>query len=218
MFLVVTTIACLTIGIYVVRSQRQAGAVQWCVQRGGSIDYDSNYDFNKHVAARALIKPSWIDEFSLRDYFSNVVQVRYRSDGSDPAILNCLNDLDMLVVRDAKQCDLEILSSFPKLVVLQLLGEGVEDISLLSDLTSVEQLGLQDLHANSLQPLAKLELESLIIFDSQIKDFSAIKQISSLKLIIFKDTPIKSETVAELKAALPQCMIQVTNQNRSITY
>lgn len=215
-FLICTTLLSLVIGFYIVGAKKQAKAVSWCLKHGGNVDYDSNYDFNKHTSGPASPEQQWHESASTRDYVSNVVQVRYTSQGSDPSTLKALTNLDMLVIYDAKQCDVEICDAFPKLKVLQLLGDGIDDLASLSNLTNIEQLGLAKLDVENLEPLGKLSLQSLIISDSNIQDFSALSNLTGLQLLIIKNTDISDEDLEELEAALPKCYFQIINRNGTV--
>ena len=215
-FLISTTALSLAIGVYIVRAKKQAKAVSWCLEHSGYIAYDSNYDFNKHETGPVSPEQQWHETEWARDYISSVAQVRYTSQGSDPSALRALANLDMLVVNDPKQCDLETLDAFPKLKVLQLLGDGPRDLAPLSKLTNIEQLGFENLDVDNLEALANLNLHSLAIFESNVQDFSAVSKLKGLQLLILKHTDISDADLEKLGADLPKCYFQIINRDGTV--
>ena len=208
-FLVATTLLSLAIGTYIVRAKRQEGAVRWCLSHDGQIAYDSNYDFGKHREGPATQEQYWYEHESSRDFVSNVVQLGYTSDGSDPSPLTCLHELEMLTVRDARQSDLNMLDSFANLKVLHLEVQSVDDLKSLSGLASVEQLMLTNIVADDLGALSNLRLEYLAVRDSEIGDFADVSKIKDLRVLAISNTDVPEGIVEQIHADLPECHIQI---------
>lgn len=150
-----------------------------CVDSGGYVIYEAEYDFKKHGFVSRKGLPKWFHLEEFRDYFTNVVKISVSSDQFDKTLFKYLPKLDSLEFKDVKQNDLNFISGLTNLKILHLTGKELEDLGALASLKNLKQIRLTDISVANIEPLSKLiNLKFVTIYDCKVDE----RQIENLKI------------------------------------
>lgn len=91
---------------------------------------------------------------------------------------------------------------------LDLWHNHIKDVSALATLTELWRLRLEGNHIEDVSALAKLtRLERLFLDYNNIEDVSPLASLTQLRWLFLWGNPIPAEAVAELRRAMPHCLI-----------
>jgi len=118
--------------------------------------------------------------------------------------------------------EISLLSELKSLEVLFLTKAQINDLSPLKDLSQLKCLYLSAIKVSDLTPLAGLKnLETLHLRNTQVSDLSPLAGLKNLRNFTYRNAQISEEQVQELKRALPTCEIYnlgpIFGQNKALS-
>lgn len=247
------TVAGIAVGLgwYINRVNQQRDSVQWIEANGGEVEYD--FDSQVLFSNRAVIRMGrlkhddpWIDfqhsakrvRIAARDpnkrrlLNGNALGIFERGepeyDDHCPVKiplerLSGLRNLEGLAVHGVGSASLQPLASMSQLVVLELSGPMVSDLSVLAQFKKLERLTITKSSVGNLAPIShcnQLEmvlvesdqayqfgsfeglkrLEYLCLMGGSVEDFSPLQDAVGLRRLILRDVTVSNwKTLAQLK-------------------
>jgi Leucine-rich repeat (LRR) protein len=233
-FLVLMTIACLALGYWVHRANRQRAAMKWVLENGGLAWHEYRFDEEGAFIETSSPVPVYLEPLLDEHYLSPVTVVWCEvpsADGfaeigplanfdqleklrlnfmetRDLTPLANLTELRHLELEDTKVRDLTPLAELKNLEYLDLDGTAISNIEPLRGLSNLESLELGDTPVSDLSPLRELRnLKSLSIYGTRVTDLVPLEGLTSLGELRVEKSAFSQPQLNKLQQALPNCKI-----------
>ena len=182
-FLVVLTIFCVCLGLFIAPAVRQKDAVAWVRENGGVVIYESE---SAEGAAKAR-RFKWLSETIGRDYFDSVTNV---------------------TIVGKRLTDVRILAGLPRLKQLNLAGNRIDDISPLDGLTCLQKLNIDANRIKDISAVSAMgDLEVLLADANYISDITPLLELPRLTNISLRGNYVSAKDIERLRTAFPECSI-----------
>lgn len=207
--LMVLTASCVLLGWKVHKVHQQKMAVAWVRSMGGHVAYDYENGELGVALPNATPGPKWLRDTIGVEYVATIDYVDLSSTKvTDLSPLLDLPQLKTLWLRDTKVHDLSALKHLDVLEALDLGNTQVRNVDALTVLSRLTYLNLSNTPVRDLSSLAHLtNLESLFVRQTGISDVTPLKGLAKLKLIVLDHTCVTEAVLAELRGALPTCIV-----------
>lgn len=113
-------------------------------------------------------------------------------------------NLEVLKLDDNSIPGTDVFAKIPKLNALWLDGNGITNISFLTNCKNLKVLTLNHNQISSVEPFeSMMQLEKIYIVDNNISDISPLYKLTNLVELDIKENEISRQEMDELSAALP---------------
>ena len=204
-FLILLTIAAISLGVYVDRAHRQRDAVKALTARGSIVGYDyPRYSQSSGLLEERSSCRDWLIKHLGQDYAANVQYVHLAVEAKKGG--------DRSTIADDR---LRIVSQFTHLEQLFMNGVDVDDAELvhLQNSKSLKLLSLASTKVGDegVRYLAKLKnLEYLDLNGTSTRDAGLrhLYSLAKLRHLHLQRTRATEQGVKELREALPSCLVE----------
>ncbi|MFL0195384.1 leucine-rich repeat domain-containing protein [Clostridium sp. WILCCON 0269] len=182
--------------------------------------YTLNVGIKVHSSKGKLLKNEYKLHFSIKNNTNGGEIVTFKDKNLEQAIRNTINksngdiyesDVEKITELNAEYYGVQDISGIEKLLNLQLLnlgGNEISSINVLKNLTNLKQLTLGNNKINDISVLNSLvNLQTLDLSYNRISDISVLKDLPGLQWLALFNNPISDTDIQSLKDALPGCEI-----------
>lgn len=218
----------LIIRFWILPSLTQKKVSQWVIQNGGTISYVAEdraaeffskaeygllgywpgIDFIDHISRVHLEQP--ISDISTLGNVKHIVHLSIsKFDGPDLSPIAKTKSLKSFSVYNSKITQLDALNQLVNLQTLEITHCDLTNIQGLSNCIQLEYVDLSNTPLKEIQGLQSLtELTTLRLSHTKVTDFELLKSLQNLSKLTLRGTSISPAELSELKAALPNCLIE----------